>query len=546
MKSQALKKMLNAVSAVLVFFIASCTGSWNIFDENAYGIVDPYAEENSLENVITDQYIQPREYAIGDNIYENIYNPAQSMPGTSREENITDSTELSFFDLSAPCNSAQDEYRFFREQQRTEEQCTSQQYIEPQSNIDENVFDKGGSMVEMSDHRDGTVDGIDDYSEWFVPNKNGGYIHDPIELTDTQGNVHSSSPHIIEENNEDGASSTSTRKNNRGKTVRAKKRTVEKRKVSNIDGPSSQPVAKRKKKESIKKNKSQAAINTEKESNRMATFNIGLWNNVRLTNAQRANCKIYHHTIYKYYKYLEFYKYLNYEIESDLYQEKMKKEIKSFSAGIASLIKQNALWYFIACRTTNVNTKHKDLLWLRNLFADKEESEHKTMLMNLEGFYPEVAAEMLAYMERHKPLRVIKKYPPIKWNETLGDVYMRKSLDLNYEMMKYQDRICKMHEKYSALAYALRMVLALPEVYQDFSKISAKFIKATLISDNICKNKQTHQVLLSIHALVKAENNDKKIENENEYESIHSALESIYEKKYKKSQKSPSCTRIYT
>ncbi|KAI5193013.1 hypothetical protein NEMIN01_2357 [Nematocida minor] len=255
-----------------------------------------------------------------------------------------------------------------------------------------------------------------------------------------------------------------------------------------------------------------------------------IWNETRLTTKRRERYRTHHQTIYRY-EYTNFNDYLQQQVEARPYQEMIREEVENFSAKGASLIEKNPLWYFIASRTTNIATKQKDIFGLREVLKDGEESKYKKMLVALEGYYPGVFEDMLAYIEKHKPLRASKEFPPTVWKETLGDIYIRKSLDLNYYTVIDQNRISEIDEKYSALAYAVHMILALPEVQQDFSSISTAFIKGTRISEIPFRNGQCHKILLAIRTLAKEEAMEDSKKVESIYKSIHSTLESIYEKK---------------
>ncbi|KAI5191969.1 hypothetical protein NEMIN01_1753 [Nematocida minor] len=369
-------------------------------------------------------------------------------------------------------------------------------------------------VASTPEDRDASVTENDLGFNWFVADSNGAHIWDLTKAIEEFRDIYHPPSPSEKEATECGTSLASTEKKKSARSAVRRKRKAQK------DESVPQPAPK-----------------SKKEGSRLENVNIKLWSDVRLTNKRRANSTNNHRTIY-----LDrdgkFNECVLLEITEGAYQEKIREYLEKFSENIAPRIEKNALWYFIACRTSNLNTRKKDLLGLKELLKEESRNKHKKMLMDLQGYYPNVIDDMLAYVEKHKPLRANKQRPPTVWNKTLGDIYIQRGLDLNYAMVEEQDKISQEYRKHSALAYALRMILALPEVHQDFSKISTVFIEATEVYKSFSKNKKAHKVLLAIHTLVKksAESN-KKIKSV--YEVIHSTLESM-QKKDKKKEKTVS------
>ncbi|KAI5193280.1 hypothetical protein NEMIN01_2442, partial [Nematocida minor] len=309
-----------------------------------------------------------------------------------------------------------------------------------------------------------------------------------------------------------------------------KKRSVvqargQKRKAKETETSTSHSTEKSKK---DKKEKTAQTINTpaaksvkEKTKNK---FGNKVWSDRRLMNKRRKGYKSKHRTIYKIGPYNKPY---SLALGEESQQEKNIKTIEHFCREVAPTLEQNALWYFIASRSTNIGTKHSDLLWLKKFFKNEEANEYKKMVVGLEGYYPGVFDDMIDYIENHQPIRINKNCPPTEWEETLGDIYLREGLKINDSVVKDQDKISEIDEKYRPLAYAVHMILTLPEVYQDFSKISAEFIEDTQTSKDPDRNEQNQQILLSLHKLV--EMHVKKIDDsDGTYEEIYTAFENIF------------------
>ncbi|KAI5192719.1 hypothetical protein NEMIN01_2176, partial [Nematocida minor] len=448
-------------------------------------------------STIGSQSVQFNPLIPGPSLLGYPFNPMYSMPSTSREtDRIDDEVAIN----SHAHNPKENEYEPLVEQPNTEEASEQQAIVE--SNSDENASNKKRKSVIQTIGQKRKAREIEIESDSSI---------DVLELPPTLENKR--------ERREEDAS---------------------KEMADIICLAEEAEDIEKNNEELVHTNKPQLSIGAEKKEKKLNHYNILLWNNKRLDNKRRTSYKGHHITVYKHHC-AGFISNAPQEIIANFYQEKIKKEIEKFSSQIASLIEQNPFWYFVASRTKNINIRYKDLFGLKHLLSSKDSPRHKEMLMNLEGYYPGVVDDMIEYTRKHRPLRASQESPSSKWRETLGDIYVRKSLDLNYKMVQGQDKNSQVEEKYSLLAEALRMIQVLPEVYQDFSTIDKIFIKGTEISENPNINKKNHQVLLSLRKLVRKTAEDNKI-IEDEYENIHSALESIYEKD---PQKEPTVAELY-
>ncbi|KAI5192376.1 hypothetical protein NEMIN01_1990 [Nematocida minor] len=254
-------------------------------------------------------------------------------------------------------------------------------------------------------------------------------------------------------------------------------------------------------------------------------YNIRRWNSNRLENLGRHRYKLNYNTMCEN-KYTK--KYLIAAVKNELYQTKLRIDIREFSEKTAPLIEKNAMWYFIASRTASISMKYKDLLALKELFSNGENSKYIEMVKSFEGYYPELFDDMEAYMEKNEPLRINVDHPPTVWNKNLGDIYMSECLKIDYRMIDKQDGFYLVEKKYHPLAYAVHMIMMLPEVYQDFSKIDKEFIEDTCISKDTAARKKNCQILLGVHEVV--QQYAKKRINECVYSELYSALEDVYDK----------------
>ncbi|KAI5189107.1 hypothetical protein NEMIN01_0273 [Nematocida minor] len=275
------------------------------------------------------------------------------------------------------------------------------------------------------------------------------------------------------------------------------------------------------KKQITQNSQAQQCVVKKREKKSIAQLELGLWDDmdVRLANRRRKAYKESHKTIYintdlKWYK--------KREIKKESYKQRLRSSIEEFAAKIASLIKNNPMWYFIASKSTNINGKYKDLLGLQELFRE-EEKTHRNMLESIQGYYPGIIEDVIAYIEKHQPLKTDKNNPETEWKETLGDIYMRKSLPLNYSMLEDSNSACQLESKYRALVCAVRMALVLPEVHQDFSNITEDLIKETKISKSLSKNTNYQEILLRIQKI--AQLNAKGEKDDKLYEEMYSYLE---------------------
>ncbi|KAI5193387.1 hypothetical protein NEMIN01_2515, partial [Nematocida minor] len=175
--------------------------------------------------------------------------------------------------------------------------------------------------------------------------------------------------------------------------------------------------------------KSQEKVSYEKTT-RIKTDQIdfGIWNAQRLSNIRRRDHKLKDKNVYSP---ITLSMYINGEFQKELFQKRLRKSIEDFSAQLSSEIEKNALWYFIASGSTNITTKYKDLLGIREIFRDINKT-HKKMVEGLRGYYPGVIDDMIAYLENHQPMRIIKSRPQAEWKESLGDIHIREYFKPNY------------------------------------------------------------------------------------------------------------------
>ncbi|KAI5193040.1 hypothetical protein NEMIN01_2378 [Nematocida minor] len=250
-------------------------------------------------------------------------------------------------------------------------------------------------------------------------------------------------------------------------------------------------------------------------------LNINLWNDMelRLGNRRRKCHKENHKTVYTRDN-LNGYK--KWRIQTRSYKTSLGKSIEDFVTKIVPLIKLNPMWYFIASKSTYINTKYRDLLGVQELLKN-EESPHTKMVKSIEGYRPNIIDDMIAYIEKYQPLRVKKDEYRNTWEETLGDFYIRKYYALNYSMLEGLNVVNQLEKKYHPLVHAVHMILALPEVHQDFSNISESLIKETDLSDKPSVNKSYQEVLLRMQRVLHLRTEEKT--DHRLYVSIYSYLE---------------------
>ncbi|KAI5192615.1 hypothetical protein NEMIN01_2114 [Nematocida minor] len=269
---------------------------------------------------------------------------------------------------------------------------------------------------------------------------------------------------------------------------------------------------------------SEKADETAEDQRKTIDLDISLWNEKRLYNSGRKKEKLNTKTIYRYDM---SNKSMRDEVRLDSYQIQFREDIKDFFTRTAPLIQQSALCYFIASRCTTINTKYKDLLGLQEILKDNED-ECAKMVKSLEGYYPGIIGDMIAYIDKYRPTRTNNLPCSVEWNENLGDIYIREDLDLNHYSPEESSQAGGIDKKYRTVACAVRMVLVLPEVYKDFLNISPEFIKNTKTSKDLARKKQNCQILLKIQELVHMHAEEKI--NAGVYKELYTALEDVYEK----------------
>ncbi|KAI5189386.1 hypothetical protein NEMIN01_0449 [Nematocida minor] len=255
-------------------------------------------------------------------------------------------------------------------------------------------------------------------------------------------------------------------------------------------------------------------------------FGTSLWTSgERLSNARRKSYRSKHKTVYKSSLYdAEIGMY----VASTVYKGKFKKAIEDFCAKTVFSIDQNPLWYFIISRSTTICTKYKDLFGLKELFRSIKDVKYKKMVERLKGYYPGVFDDMIKYIQKNRPIKISKDKKLSVWKETVGDIYLREYLQLNYCLIDEHEELSQIDEKYHEVVYAMRMILTLPEVHQDFSSITKEHIKKTYTNDDMFINMQHNIILTGIHKL--AQMHAEEEIQEDIYANIHAALEKIHGK----------------
>ncbi|KAI5192718.1 hypothetical protein NEMIN01_2175 [Nematocida minor] len=291
---------------------------------------------------------------------------------------------------------------------------------------------------------------------------------------------------------------------------RAEKRKADK--MSNSNDELDLDVLKKTKKESVEKI--------------MKQYGIIRWNEKRFKNITRDKYRMSYTILTEttYRKNL-----LINAVKSKTYQTNLKREILDFAKNISPLAKHDRLYHFIASRTTNLYMKYKDLLGLEELFKHKENKKYIDIVKNFSGYYPKVFEDLISYIEKHMPLRINKDRPPTEWKRSFGDIYMSEYLEMNYSIVVKQKVISQIDKEYHALVHAMHMIIMLPEVYKDFSKIDEKFIEDTPVSMKMAENKKSRDILLIIKKVVQMYKKEK-IDN-NVYKDLYTALKDVQRKK---------------
>ncbi|KAI5192616.1 hypothetical protein NEMIN01_2115 [Nematocida minor] len=246
---------------------------------------------------------------------------------------------------------------------------------------------------------------------------------------------------------------------------------------------------------------------------------VGIWNDRRFYNSRRRGYKTNTGRQYGHSSTDENIKRLT---KSELYKERLEKRIEKFYTNVAPVIDDNSLWYFIARGSTAINTKYRDLFGLQEILKRSSKDKHRKMLESLGGYYAGIFDDLIEYMKNKRPM--------CSDSENLGDIYIREDLMPNRYNLKEDDIINKIDKKYHALAYAVRMVTKIPEVYVDFSNITAEFIQCTYTLKDSDKNEEHLQVLLKMLKIVQVYLKEKLSD------STYSALYNIFERLYGKNK----------
>ncbi|KAI5189495.1 hypothetical protein NEMIN01_0558 [Nematocida minor] len=269
--------------------------------------------------------------------------------------------------------------------------------------------------------------------------------------------------------------------------------------------------------------KEEGSFEKTRDRQKMKEISIWLWNERRLMNTRRKGYKTSRKAI------------VNYKNSSadeltvakfKMYQQKLKKDVKEFFTQCSSLIKTNALLYFIASRSASMNIKYIDLLEMKKWLVEEESKAYREIVMGLKGYYSGVVEDMIGYMEKHQPMKTSKFAPLTVWKETIGDIYVRVYPSPNYFILAKQNKINRVGKGHHALVYALCMILQLSEVYQDFSMITEDLIKETYTADDSYNNFHNNRILLCLHKIVRM-----RIE-EDEDETVYGELYSVFRYRY--------------
>ncbi|KAI5190379.1 hypothetical protein NEMIN01_1003 [Nematocida minor] len=257
----------------------------------------------------------------------------------------------------------------------------------------------------------------------------------------------------------------------------------------------------------------------------MKDLDISIWNDTRLKNIGRLRRRMNYNTLcdHKYAK-----NDLIIGANAKPYQASLKAAIYEYSKLISRGIKKNEVQYFVGISGMNVSLKYKTLLGLRKLFMDRK-SIYRKMVKKFKGYYPNVIEDMIVYVEEHQPIRILIQNPQTVWKRTLGDIYMSECLKMDYSVIRNQKEISTLDKKYHALAYAINMIITLPEVYQDFLEISREFINYTYdkYSLNPAEDMNNLRIILIIQELVYL--HEEKAEYSTfVYSNLYSTLENIH------------------
>ncbi|KAI5188986.1 hypothetical protein NEMIN01_0250 [Nematocida minor] len=506
-----------------------------------------YSGQSSSTVVKTEYpHAEPNMFALESSILGYSFDPMYGMPSTSRQEDRMSGSDL-FPANSYAYNTTQDEYKYFEGHERTGHSRQQPHVVYPSVSVSvfngaENAVDFQRSRDRMANERGSDLDSIE-------VDKSSS-IYDLSKPIDAFVDMYHLPALSVEEPGASSTVSTPAEPTISNRTARTEKRKAEQMN-SEVQASALQMAsdAKKKKKENALENMPSRASSDSQEAREKAekdekeAFHIyktialknmrkaninkiktEVWSDRRLTNIRRKGYRSRHKTVYTIGPYAKPY---IQNMGHEFHKDKIMRDIENFTRDFASQIKQNALWYFIASTTTNIATKYQTLLQLQDMLEDASAGEHKKMLTDLEGYYPGVIKDILAYSDSHQPMRIKKNSLPTEWKETLGDIYIRQTLKINHHMVEYQSKISQMEKKYSALAYAMRMILTLPEVYQDFSTISAKLIRKTRTSKDVSRNKKNYQILLAVQKLVQM-HIAKTEDVADVYEEIYSVLESAF------------------
>ncbi|KAI5192164.1 hypothetical protein NEMIN01_1857 [Nematocida minor] len=496
MKNQKLREMLNAV--ILALFIRGCTAGEDPFNQDtdraarlANGLYLP-APDLSMGNSglffnagyynpmngMGYQNAQAEQYAAWHSMAGSAFGVPYNMPGTSR-----DGIDGRYFPSTNPYmhGVGGSAYMPPDQQGRAAEQCEQieQQQHLAHSGMDEPDFNDGHAIAGLS------IEG------------------DSEDMRSDLSDAHA------QQGSRKRKAKSALKKAPR-KTKRQKKREV----CSDESDESGS--------DSIQDNEVSQTENENKKAllRDIKTLDFKLWNEKRLNNKRRRTFRRLRKKIHCY----------SYSIKSILQQVKggfcqrnLRAYIDYFSENIAKHVSQNPLLYFIAIRSDAIDMRYRDLLGLRELLSNEKNKEYREKMEKIKGYYPGVVDDLIKYVEDNGPSRILKKNLSSDCRETLGDIYLRKYLEPKYFEEQENETMGQIDGKYAALAHAMRMLLILPEVCQDFSSITEAIVESTQTSEDPSTDSDNCAVLLEIMAFVRK--HTKKEKDDVAYESLYNALE---------------------
>ncbi|KAI5189385.1 hypothetical protein NEMIN01_0448 [Nematocida minor] len=557
---------LLSIGSVFAFFVARCRGSWNGLGTKTDGSSDLCTCGNRVEDEADNINCLPDDLCIDNTSYRREYeyfNPTTAVaeqiepPKEYVAESRIDESNFSYAysTLSKPTDQniaadKMDSVEFSSTELPKEQKCEMKRCIKCNgmyANISKEVGNSAGTSTSGEERKTSEIHSLDSFSTKSPLDSSFWDMYDPFGRFDTMIDLHSRFEQYIENGSMDETAPNEA-ENSASPSTSGKKRKISETN-NEAEAHTLQPLPKSKRQNEkdlleaissiLEEDKEQPAKEdkkapptpkkeekTKKKKMEMSDLNIGLWNKKRLNNLRRKGYKSKHKKVCDT-KNLD----MSAGKKGGSYYNKLIKEITDFSANIAGLVEHNALWYFIASRTSSTSTKYTDLWQLKEWLDEKDDIDNTAyadMVESFRGYYPGAIEDMIAYVEKNQPLRTSRENPLTVWKETLGDIFTRECLELNYYVLEEQFKIGEVSKKYHEIIHAVHMIMALPEVYQDFSRITVKLIKETKTDSKVFKNMQNQEILLGIHKLVQM-HMEENIED-NMYKDFYTIFKRIYVK----------------